>query len=72
MLPYSPPLAQGLPPYGGRCTAVLSTITNRAGTTVPAYVRDDGAVLLAHYGPRMTVRDYDPDRAQIASTTTSA
>ncbi len=47
----------------GVCRAVLSSVPTRTGV-IPAYVRDDGAILLAYYAPGTYPASYDPSQAQ--------
>lgn len=46
----------------GQCRAVLTTVPTRDGS-VPAYVRDDGAILLAHYSPGTFLAGFDTSTA---------
>jgi hypothetical protein len=52
----------------GRCAATLSRVDTGRGTTVDAFVRADGAVLLAHYGPGAYHPAYDPSVPQAVTT----
>lgn len=51
----------------GLCAPELQVVVLPSGATVPAYVREDGAVLLAHYGPGDFHRTYDPRVSQVTN-----
>lgn len=53
----------------GLCREALSTITTDTGGTISAYVRDDGAILLAYYEPRAGNRAYDITARQLVDRT---
>lgn len=55
----------------GICRPELTTVSTRTGT-VDAFVRADGAVLLAHYAPGSFHSGYDPARAQSTTMTGGA
>lgn len=56
----------------GRCAPALSRVDRGDGTLVDAYVREDGAVLLAHYAPASFHRSFDPRTAQVVDATGGA
>ncbi|MCC6874324.1 MAG: hypothetical protein IT378_08495 [Sandaracinaceae bacterium] len=55
----------------GVCTPALSSVTTTAGSRM-AYVREDGAILLAYYAPSAFITSYDPGVNQIANGTGGA
>ena len=56
----------------GVCEPQLRDVDVSGGGTIPAYVREDGAVLLAHYAPGTSTRNYSPTVAQITNATGGA
>ncbi len=57
------------PCSSGRCEPVTQDVPGVDGMSTPAFVREDGAILLAHYAPGTWHSAYDPALYQQTTTT---